>query len=374
MATIVVGAAGTWGDVLPLVALAQGLRDRGHVVRFVVNKAHHPLIRQAGLAPSPCGCCYGIREARHLPKIPNDCSLAIPEFKKAESFLLDTPAQFRDLMNACRGADLLIGHSFQYAAMLVHDELGIPWVCVSVTPGQFEHREPIACTQPAPRATLNLLASSLHFSKPDPESNDHVRVTGFLFVDGSHFRTWQPDATLRSFLRRSGKVLVLSLGCLPGPEADRVAMLCAQVARQLKRRLVIQPGWARINARRLASSHLCVAGPVPHDWLFSRAEAVIHHGGIGRCARALRNGVPMLLLPQRQDQYFNTHAVLSLKAGAALSLDEIEEEGVFRVLAEKVLRPGCRKAAEKIAGRLRKEVGVANACGQVERLLRNQLL
>jgi len=370
MATIAVSAAGTWGDVLPLVALAQGLQDRGHQVRFVVNKAHHPLIQQAGLKPFPCGPRYGVREARHPLEIREGTSLSIPEIKKAESHLLDTPSQFRDLMGVCKGADLLIGHSFQYAAMLTHDQLGIPWVCVSVTPGQFEHNEPIAHLQPAPRATLNLLASSLHFTRPVPDWNEHVRVTGFLFIEGNQFRAWQPETRLRRFLKKRGKVLVLSLGCLPGPEAQRVAAQCAQVTRQLKRRLVIQPGWAKINARKLGSSQVIVTGPVPHDWLFSHAAAVIHHGSIGLCARALRNAVPMLLLPQRQDQLFNTHAVLSLGAGSAASPEKVDEEGLFRLLSEKILKPAHRKAAEKIARRLRKEDGLATACDEVERLLK----
>jgi UDP:flavonoid glycosyltransferase YjiC (YdhE family) len=370
MATIVVCASGTWGDVLPLAALALALKERGHQVRFAVNGAYHPLIRRTGLDVRPCGRPYGLREAQRPLARRKGWSPVVSEIKKAEAHLFDTPAQFRDLMKACRGADLLIGHSFQYAAMLVHDQRRLPWVSVSLMPGQFAHLDMPVCSQPAPRATLNLLASSTAFTSPDLEVTEYLRVTGFLFFDGNPLSEWQPDERLRSFVQDGGKVLVLSLGCLPGPDAQEAVTKFAHAARKLKRRLVVQPGWARIDVRKLRPSQVHVAGPVPHDWLFSHAEAVIHHGGIGLCARALRQGVPMLLLPQRKDQYFNTHAVLSLKAGAAALLAKMTAGGLTRVLAEKVLTPDCRKAAERVARKLRKEDGLSKACSEVERLLR----
>jgi UDP:flavonoid glycosyltransferase YjiC (YdhE family) len=138
----------------------------------------------------------------------------------------------------------------------------------------------------------------------------------------------------------------------------------------MKRRLVIQSGWARLDLRKLRASQIHVAGPVPHDWLLARAEALIHHGSIGLCARALRHGVPMLLLPQRKDQYFNAHAVLSLKAGAAVSPERVTAEGLLRILSEKVLVEGCQKAAATVARKLRRENGLANACRKVEWLLK----
>jgi sterol 3beta-glucosyltransferase len=137
----------------------------------------------------------------------------------------------------------------------------------------------------------------------------------------------------------------------------------------MQRRLVIQPGWAALDSRGWDASRVHVAGPVSHDWLFPRTQALIHHGSIGLCARALRHGVPSLILPQRRDQFFNAHAVLSLKAGAAVLPGRATGEGLVRALSERVLVPGTRRAAARIAAALRRENGLMNACREVEHLL-----
>lgn len=43
---------------------------------------------------------------------------------------------------------------------------------------------------------------------------------------------------------------------------------------------------------------------VPHDWLFSRIDAALHHGGAGTTAASLRAGIPTLIKPWFGDQYF----------------------------------------------------------------------
>ena len=43
---------------------------------------------------------------------------------------------------------------------------------------------------------------------------------------------------------------------------------------------------------------------VPHDWLFPRVSAVVHHGGAGTTASGLRYGKPTLVIPFAGDQTF----------------------------------------------------------------------
>src|SRR5262249_34042097 len=143
-----------------------------------------------------------------------------------------------------RGADLLVTHSYQAAAVLVHSQLPIPWVCASLYPGQFWHRKCPVFIQPAPRADLNLLASSPTFSQPDLEINAHLALTGFWFSDGLEQDDWQPTASQRHFVESGEPPLVLCLGSLPSREAVAVAKVHVQAADRLGRRMVIQSGWA----------------------------------------------------------------------------------------------------------------------------------
>jgi UDP:flavonoid glycosyltransferase YjiC (YdhE family) len=45
-----------------------------------------------------------------------------------------------------------------------------------------------------------------------------------------------------------------------------------------------------------------VAEALPHDWLFPRTAAAVHHGGAGTTAAALRAGVPSVVVPFMADQ------------------------------------------------------------------------
>ncbi|MFD0491303.1 nucleotide disphospho-sugar-binding domain-containing protein [Saccharopolyspora spinosporotrichia] len=45
-------------------------------------------------------------------------------------------------------------------------------------------------------------------------------------------------------------------------------------------------------------------GDVPHDWLFPRTAAVVHHGGAGTTGAGVRAGVPAVITPVIADQPF----------------------------------------------------------------------
>jgi sterol 3beta-glucosyltransferase len=54
---------------------------------------------------------------------------------------------------------------------------------------------------------------------------------------------------------------------------------------------------------------------VPHDWLFGRVKATIHHGGAGTTSASLRAGVPTLVVPFFADQPFWGWRVAELGVG-----------------------------------------------------------
>src|SRR3569833_3632569 len=54
----------------------------------------------------------------------------------------------------------------------------------------------------------------------------------------------------------------------------------------------------------LVSESLFAARNVPHDWLFPHVAAVVHHGGAGTTAAAVRAGLPSVVVPFFADQPF----------------------------------------------------------------------
>ena len=69
------------------------------------------------------------------------------------------------------------------------------------------------------------------------------------------------------------------------------------------KRTLIQRGWRSLglDAKSLPP-HIKLIGHAPHDWLFSQASLIIHHGGAGTTAACLRAGVPAIVIPWMIDQ------------------------------------------------------------------------
>ena len=67
---------------------------------------------------------------------------------------------------------------------------------------------------------------------------------------------------------------------------------------------------------------------VPHDWLFPRCQAVIHHGGAGTTAAGLQAACPTLVVPFFGDQSFwcAAGAVAASPAWGSCSLSIVEPE------------------------------------------------
>jgi UDP:flavonoid glycosyltransferase YjiC (YdhE family) len=152
-----------------------------------------------------------------------------------------------------------------------------------------------------------------------------------------------------------------------------VVAVHAQAAARLGRRLVVQQGWAGLSPEALPAGvdrgAVFFAGRIPHARLFPRAAAVIHHGGIGTTACALRWGRPMLVEPYGNDQLFNARRVLALGVGAAMHPHRLTAEGLARILNEKVLAPPVQASAAHLAARLQAANGLAVACDQIDRHL-----
>ena len=66
-------------------------------------------------------------------------------------------------------------------------------------------------------------------------------------------------------------------------------------------RAIIQKGWAGMTPTSLPDEILLI-GSAPHDWLFPRMAAVVHHGGAGTTSAGLRVGRPTVIVPFFGDQ------------------------------------------------------------------------
>jgi UDP:flavonoid glycosyltransferase YjiC (YdhE family) len=62
-------------------------------------------------------------------------------------------------------------------------------------------------------------------------------------------------------------------------------------------RALISRGWSKLGEDRESNDHVFFLDDCPHEWLFSRVAAVVHHGGAGTTACGLANAAPTLIVP-----------------------------------------------------------------------------
>lgn len=119
-----------------------------------------------------------------------------------------------------------------------------------------------------------------------------------------------------------------------------------------------------------APENAVVLNYAAHDPIMRRAALVMTHGGHGTAMRALRHGVPMVIIPGLAgDQPFVAAAVAEWGAGRALSGDA--DVAAMREAAREVLsNPAYRRAAQERSASLRGVDGAANAAREVEALYR----
>src|SRR5262249_32923025 len=128
-----------------------------------------------------------------------------------------------------------------------------------------------------------------------------VRVTGFWFLDRA--AEWRPPPDLAAFLEAGPAPVAISFGSMITARAEELTDLVLAALARCGRRGLLLTSWGGL-VDRAPSGDVHVAPEVPHDWLFPRVAAVVHHGGAGTSAAVLRAGVPSVVVPFQFDQRY----------------------------------------------------------------------
>lgn len=194
-----------------------------------------------------------------------------------------------------------------------------------------------------------------------------AHVTGYWFLPSDS--SWQPDPTLIDFLE-SGRPPVYvgfgSMGFGRGAEQRRDATLAALKANRV--RGIVATGWGGLTAGD-ADDDVLVVDQVPHDWLFPRVAAVIHHGGAGTTGIGLAAGRPTLVTPFLGDQPWWGRQVHTIGAGPAPLPQRRFGSEIASRMRELISTPGYAERAAELAKLIKDEDGTGHAVWVIESLV-----
>ncbi len=413
---IVLATIGSLGDLHPCLAVALGLRERGHQPVIASTDLYRGKVENLGLE------FHGMR-----PRIPARDPVMIRELmdmRRGPEYLLRRlilPAlreTYEDLAAISRGADLLIAGEIVFAAPLVAEKLGLPWVSALLSPFSFysaydppvsplapelgflqgagrpinlailwaarlgtRHwwkpvrrlraelglsvgRNPLFDDKFSRELTLALFSPEL--ARPQADWPSPVVQPGFVYYDAGETKAGLPADLLR-FLEAGEAPIIFTLGSTAVNDPRNFFEESAEAARRLDRRAVFLVGDNEAPAG-LGDAGFA-ARYAPFSEIFPRACAVVHQGGVGTTAQALRAGRPALMMPCGFDQPDNAARVERMGAGISLSRNRYNARTASGALQRLLSEAGYAAAAGRIGRRLKAEQGLDGACDAIERLL-----
>ena len=422
---IVIITLGTRGDVQPYIALGQGLKTRGHQVTLATSASFEQEILSNGLD-------YGFINNRMIEFIHSDVGKRLIEsttsvfalmkvyFQMANKIKPMEQAIIDDSWIATRQAkpDLILFHPKAVGAIHFADKLNVPAVLTLLQPMGVPTRSfPCAVFKPKNVGgwynkltyTFMLRMSALgtksltsawrraqgmqvkHESKNIlfdcagkpitvlhgfsqhvvPVPNDwpaHVKTTGYWFAETA--KDWQPPEKLLTFIKQSQSdaLVYVGFGSMAGTTADRLGKLILKALQKAKVLAVIASGWGGIQIDQ-CPDHVLLIDQVPHDWLFPHMSAVIHHGGAGTTASAIRAACPQIICPFCVDQPFWGWRVHQLGLGVKPIMQKrLTAEKLVHAIRVATSNRKIQNTVKLYQQKLAQEDGVANAVNTIEQL------
>jgi len=272
-----------------------------------------------------------------------------PEYVIRELLMPHLRNSYDDVTTACAGADLLVSHPLTFAAPLVAEVMGqhgLAWASVGIAPSVFlsafdppvfapfpglirlrilgagfygkllenvknstrswvepwyqiraqlrlpsTTKNPMFDGQFSSQLVLAMFSSAL--AKPQPDWPANTVQTGFPLYDGSADDE-KLDSELSAFLTQGDPPIIFTLGSAAVMDAGDYYSESINAAKQLGKRALLLIGSDPRNLPGELPEGVAAFQYAPYSKVFPHGVAIVHQGGIGTTAQALRAGRPML--------------------------------------------------------------------------------
>jgi sterol 3beta-glucosyltransferase len=415
---VLIATSGSMGDVAPYTGLGAGLRDAGHDVTVAAHDQFAGVFQAAGLPfrALPGDMRAVLPQARgQVPDSSGTGPRALARLLKIARPVIDElGAGLVDAVAATRPDAILLSTVVAPLGYQVAEAARVPWAGVFLQPiaptGDFGSvllggrslggrslggRSLGRWANRAITSTANYLSQSLYAGpvrqlrasldlRPEPIRRLRARQDGGLYPTFHGFSTtvvprppdwrpqlqivgywwpvrpasWTPPAELESFLAAGPPPVFIGFGSMAVGRGGWLAGPVLDAIRATGVRAVIQSGWAGLEVS--TSRDIITVGEVPHDWLFPRMAAVVHHAGAGTTAAALRAGVPAVPVPVLADQPFWARRLYGLGAGTyPIPLSRLTADRLAAAVRTATTDPHLPARAQALSARLRAEDGSA---------------
>ena len=411
---IAVVAVGTRGDVEPHAALCEGLRQAGYDSRLCAPKDFASSFAQRGIPFSPIPVSFrGLLQTAACRALLTRDGNGVRFLLRLGDVAVNVAAQvIGAIREACREADAVCYSPLGFPALYFAREMGIPAFATALQPlgrtgehanlllslpdwtpsviNRCSHRlaeqifwqvcRPLLRPQvrdPLPAwghfrdlyqgPSPALFAYSPLVMPPARDWKPWMHATGYWRAESDG---WQPPKDLQEFLA-AGPAVCIGFGSMLSSRIERIVDVALEVLVRNGRRVLILTGWSDCAGQFAGrDANVFVTGDVPHDWLFPRLSAVVHHGGAGTTGAALRAGIPSVILPFFFDQGFWGRRLAASGLGPPpIAFRRFSAATFSRALDSAETSRDMRCRLQRISTKLRQEDGVSRAVAILSRAL-----
>ena len=410
---IILVPVGTTGDVLPFVAIGLRLEERGHKVVVAASGSHQALLDAVGLerietlGAEADAATFGNRNfwrpTRGLRRISE--RMIVPGLRPQVAAI-----------QSCfePGNTVIVGSTLAFGARIAGEVLRAPMVSVHLAPAAIRSLldTPAVANIPGfprlPRSTkrtlywyfdrfiadpvlcrgLNEVRQELGlapvrrpwhqwvhsptrviglfpewFAAPAADWPPQVRLTGFPLYDGPSAHRLAPDL-VRFLLDEGDPPIVFTAGTAQSHAEGFFRAAVDACLRLRSRGVLVSASAEQLPADTPASVRAFAHAPFGE--LLPRAKAIVHHGGIGTAAQALRAGIAQVVVPLAYDQPDNAARLRQLGVASILSPRRLDGARLARTLRELLTSPGLPTRLLETARRFEHDSALDDTCRLIE--------
>jgi sterol 3beta-glucosyltransferase len=408
----------TWGsngDVRPLLALASGLKQAGHVVTLVVssidNRSYHAECQALNI---------GYRQ------VPEHIDFNLEDFARRsfrmhalqwlkalldEAFFPSEEVVYQAARQLADDNDVLIGHHFLYPLKLAakqadklfysvtfchaaipapdHPPFGFPDLGKAINPISWKLldavfnwvlKKPLTrlwqaagfdvpdniLTEHLTSQTLNLVSVDPVFCPNHENWPENHKVCGFLnFTEDAD--DWTMPVALSQFLAEGSPPVYMTFGSVQQAVPEWSMELFLEATELAGCRAIIQTSSSKYPVDTV-SGRIYFIGRHPHQSVFKHCAAVVHHGGAGTTHAATRSGCPSVVVPFMDEQLFWGRQLQKLNlVGKPLPAKSITAVKLAKELTTILANNQFKQKAEQASVAMLKHEGVTQAVRLIER-------
>lgn len=403
---------GTRGDVQPYLALAKELNRRGHQSLIATGRSFEHLIEAENVAFYPTELDFmALAQTPEGKAVLNAPLLHLQTAIKLSKEVLN-PAYRKtmdDFYRAAQGAAMIIYHPKALGAVDIAVKLGIPAISMPSTPstypiadfpclaltarynlGAWLNRKSYVLNSKSEVAQIKQINAfrneTLHLPsrkagaytyfrggeeipivypisptlfKEVKDWNGHVYLPGFFFLETNEVLS----RDLVTFLEEGARPLTVTFSSMQLKKPEIFMRKLLSALQELNKRAVILLGNLQLDLP--GNDRIFVTKQAPHALLFEKSYAVLHHGGVGTTAAALRAGIPQLIMPCALDQPFWAKRMYQIGCGLEPLSERITKEDLISAL-KNIEEEKLVQQAQLIGQSIQSEKGIENAAEWLE--------